>query len=294
MYYFLNRIIKSVELSVKSKKYIDFESGDYLEERIPQREFFIVYNDSLLIEDDIETFKSFTSSNYNNRLSYMISQKENLIQIQNFRKWVFSKNSQFLNFHSKINYKYLHIMSFCIVIIVNLSLQWNLTQKIKYNIIWPFWINVAHCCLIFYFICVYSLFYYWRKNVFSKKKLRRKTRFSKAMELLSGVTNSEIWPLLWNFFFGVLVIILNQIYFLYAIQVFSIFNLFDTMKLAVKSIWLRWDSFVAVFILIIILILAFNSVGFYFLQTLYSDQIDENLCHLHVLTAARFSDTASE
>lgn len=284
MYKFLSKIIKSIEINVSNETHeVDYNNqGEIIinTERRLQREYFIIYNDSLLIESDINEIKEEAPSDYNDRLIYVFNNINRLIQIQNFRKWIFYIDNKWLSFQSNINYHTVLILSFIVVLFINLVLHWTLDIYNSNDLNWAYWVNVGHCAFLAYFIIFYLYFSFLKDNDFSST-IKKKSYFQKIKNLAISTIDFQIFPLIWNFLVGILAIIRSDWYFLYSIQLFSVFVLFQTMRLAVKSLQLRAGSFIAVLILIIILIFFFNSIAFYFFIDLYNEG-SENLCHNYI------------
>ncbi len=90
---------------------------------------------------------------------------------------------------------------------------------------------------------------------------------------------AEIFPFVWNFFFGGLALLFENLSFLFALQLFTIFNISPTMSSVLYSVRIRYKQFASTGFLLVILMLFYASVTFFFFRDeLYNKEIDENIC----------------
>lgn len=110
-------------------------------------------------------------------------------------------------------------------------------------------------------------------------QLRKSSKYSKNSYtdnlkiILSYIFNEEIFPFIWNFMFGLIAYITLD--FIYALQLFTIFNIFPTMSSVLYAVRIRYKQFLSTFFLLVILMLFYASITIYFFKASLTDE--ENL-----------------
>lgn len=253
--------------------------------------FFIITRESLYLDDELD-FNDIAKKcpyNYTAKLNNLILIAKDLKMIQAYRKKIESCNSTVTEFMSKFPYNYIKFISIVITICINISLQWELTDKnynnLNYNYrnSWPYYLNIAHIVILFFSLLNLYIFSYIKNSIDEDRRYsHNKSIKNKLFFLLKILTSKNRYLLLYfNFIFGCLALISKKFIFCYALQLFTIIFMISIMQTAVISIKLKYKSFLAVLILIVIFITIFSSIAFYFKRELfnYDDNVNENLCH---------------
>ena len=250
-------------------KYREFFNTKYMEEVIEFRNknmdkvqdiekvFFLVHPDSLYIKPfDIDLFLSKADyENFNTKLNCLLDFYPELNQLIEMRKTL-SKKMLAL---SQINYSNMEWINAAWAIVTNLLYVFGNKDSITYIIMLISAFGHIGCLSLlvlnwFIFECIkkskvkdfkFSIFFYLKLIIFS-------------------LVNTEILPFIWTLFFGVLGILSEETHFLFSLQLFPIFILFEMMRNVLDAIKTRYKQFLSVAVLIIILILFFSGITYYF------------------------------
>jgi hypothetical protein len=196
------------------------------------------------------------------------------------RKILWNYNSFILNFLYKLNYRQFEIfsafmsLSTCSLMILSIRYIEDgiLFDRYKQYI---YIVGISHLIILGMIIINWLSFTIFKRANFSLEERGLKRIFNTFSLLLDG----EIFPFIWNFIFGFLAILHKHLYFMYALQLFTIFNIFPTMSSVLYAVRIRYKQFLSTGFLLIILILFYSSVTFYFFRDgLYNEEIKENIC----------------
>jgi hypothetical protein len=80
--------------------------------------------------------------------------------------------------------------------------------------------------------------------------------------------NMEIFPFVATLIVGIPAILINKLRFLFSLQLFPIFNIFDTIRSVLYSIQVRYKQFLSTAFLLVILILFYASVTLFYFRTM--------------------------
>lgn len=99
------------------------------------------------------------------------------------------------------------------------------------------------------------------------------------------IAESEIAPLGWNLITGAIAIINIKFHFIFSLQLFTVFSLFETMQTVIYSVRIRYMQFLSVGLLMMIFSLFFANVKFYWFTNANSDEcITFTQCFLSIVT----------
>ena len=265
-------IVFAKENSIDDKelfKYRDFFNFKFMEEVIELRNknfskiqdiekvFFLVHPDSLYIKpSDIDLFlQKAVYDNFNTKLLSLLDYYPELNQLIEMRKTL-SKNMLSL---SQINYSNMEYINALWAIITNLLYTFGKKDSIAY-----FLISISafsHIIFLSLLILNWFIFQCIKK---SKAKDFHFSIFLFLKFLFFSLFNTEILPFIWTLLFGILGSINDNTHFLYSLQLFPIFILFEMMRNILDAVQARYKQFLSVAFLIIIGILFFSSVTYYF------------------------------
>ena len=248
-------------------KYSDFFNSKYLKEVVDVRNknfgkiqeieqvFFLVHPDSLYLKPfDIDIFlKKAVYENFNTKLTSLLDYYPEVNQLIEMRKTL-SKKMLAL---SQINYYKMEWINAIWAIITNLCFAFGSQDSITY---------VMMLLSAFgHIICLSLLVLNWFIFECIKKSKIKDFHFSIFFYIkliFFSLFNTEILPFIWTLLFGVLGILTEETHFLFSLQLFPIFSLFEIMWTIPDSISSRYQQFLSVFFLIIILILFFSSIAY--------------------------------
>ena len=222
-----------------------------------EKVFFLVHPDSLYLKPfDIELFLSKADyENFNTKLNCLLDYYPELNQLIEMRKTL-SKKMLAL---SQINYSNMEWINAAWAIVTNLLYVFGNKDSITYIIM-----------LISAFghiICLSLLVLNWFIFECIKKSKVKDFKFSIFFYLkliFVSLFNTEILPFIWTLLFGVLGVLTEETHFLFSLQLFPIFTLFEMMRNVLDAIKTRYKQFLSVAVLIIILILFFSGITYYF------------------------------
>ena len=278
-YKFCSSLTRETEISFvedKSKedkelfKYRDFFSSTYMKEVIEFRNkncakiqnfenvFFLVHPDSLYIKDfDTDLFlQKATYDNFNTKLSCILDYYPKLNQLIEMRKTL-SKNMLEL---SQINYINMELISAAWATLTNVCFAFHEGKgKLYYVMMFSVF---THIIFLSFLILNWFVFEFIKKSKSSKDGRVGFTEFFKLV--FFSLINPEVFPFLWSLFFGVLGCISEDTHFLFCLQLFPIFTLFDMMRNVLDAIKARYNQFLSTLFLIIILILFSSAITFHF------------------------------
>jgi hypothetical protein len=92
------------------------------------------------------------------------------------------------------------------------------------------------------------------------------------------VKKNKLLPFFWNIILSIMAA-LTEIYFIYIIQIFIIFNLSSTLRNLISSVAFRGGQLVSVFYFSVIVNLCLASIAFYYFEEDFSKAIDSKMPH---------------
>ena len=277
-YKFCTALTRETEISFvedKSKedkelfKYRGFFSSTYMKEVIEFRNkncakiqnfenvFFLVHPDSLYIKpSDTDLFlQKATYDNFNTKLTCILDYYSELNQLIEMRKTL-SKNMLAL---SQINYIHMELINAGWAMLTNIIFAFGKAQGTAYYLMMGS--AVTHIGFLVLLILNWYVFQCIKK---SKTKDFHFTFLNFIKLLFTSLFNPEVFPFIWTLLFGILGCIGPKTHFLFSLQLFPIFTLFDMMRNVLDAVKARYNQFLSTGFLIIILILFSSGITFYF------------------------------
>ena len=293
-YKFCTALTRETEISFvedKSKedkelfKYRDFFSATYMKEVIEFRNkncakiqnfenvFFLVHPDSLYIKDsDTDLFLQKASyDNFNTKLSCILDYYPKLNQLIEMRKTL-SKNMLAL---SQINYIDMELISAGWAILTNVCYAFHEGKGNLYYVMLSS--AILHIVFLAFLILNWFVFECIKKSKSSKDF--RFTVFVFLKLFFTSLVNPEVFAFIWSLTFGILGCLGEDTHFLFCLQLFPIFTLFDMMRNVLDAIKARYNQFLSTLFLIIILILFSSAITFHFFN--YNSEGDQ-LCSTYL------------
>ena len=277
-YKFCTSLTRETEISFvedKSKedkelfKYRYFFSSTYMKEVIEFRNkncskiqnfenvYFLVHPDSLYIKpSDTDLFLQKASyDNFNTKLTCILDYYSELNQLIEMRKTL-SKNMLAL---SQINYIQMELINAGWAMVTNVIFAFGKAQGTAY------YLMMGSAFTHIGFLSLLILNWYIFECIKKSKTKDFKFTFLNFIKLLfTSIFNPEVFPFIWTLVFGVLGCIGPKTHFLFSLQLFPIFTLFDMMRNVLDAVKARYDQFLSTGFLIIILILFSSGITFYF------------------------------
>ena len=250
-------------------KYREFFNTKYMEQVIEFRNknldkvqdiekvFFLVHPDSLYLKSsDIDLFLSKADyENFNTKLNCLLDYYPELNQLIEMRKTL-SKKMLAL---SQINYSNMEWINAIWAIVTNLLYVFGNKDSITYIIMLIS--AFGHIACLSLLVLNWFIFECIKK---SKVKDFKFSIFFYIKLIFFSLFNTEILPFIWTLLFGVLGILREETHFLFSLQLFPIFILFEMMRNVLDAIKTRYKQFLSVAVLIVILILFFSGITYYF------------------------------
>lgn len=135
-----------------------------------------------------------------------------------------------------------------------------------------------HIIILVFLIVNWLAFAVIKLNKFSHKR-KEYSLYEKVIHYLQLLMHKEIFPFIWNLLFGLIAMSKKDYFFIFSLQLFTIFNLFPTMQSVIYSVRVRYKQFLSAGLLITIIILFYSSISFYLLRNeFYNSDLDENIC----------------
>ena len=235
---------------------IEFRNKNFNRTEV-EKVFFLVHPDSLYIKPfDIKLFlQKAVYDNFNTKLLSILDYYPELNQLIEMRKTL-TKNMLAL---SQINYLNMEYISAIWAIITNLIYTFGKPDTFAYILLAiSAYSHILFLCLT---IINWISFQYIKK---SKAKDYKPSTGNFIKFILISLFNTEILPFIWSLIFGIIASIDDDTHFLYSLQLFPIFTLFDMMRSILDAVRERYKQFLSVAFLIIIGILVFSSITYYF------------------------------
>ena len=281
-YTFCSTLIKVNEISFTEDKqrdekeiyrYRNFFSKKFKEEVLDYRNnhsskktkfdnvFFMEHPDSLYLENlDINTFLEKASyDNFNVKLNCILQYYPSLSRIIEMKK-MFNGNA-ILKLLFQLPYSKLEIANALLSMITNILLIFSERGNIFHKLIFPY--ALTHIILLILLVLNWYTF-----NVINYIKwIEKDVTFYKLVKFVgNSMFNMEIFCFIWALFWGILAITHEKLHFLFSLQLFVIFNLFQTMQSVLLTLKARYDQFLSTAFLLVILILFYSGITFYFFK----------------------------
>ena len=212
----------------------------------------------------------------NHKLYFLIKSIPELEDTLNIRMYFHKYHPLFYKIQ-KIQFIYKGIISVLLVILINilsllsLKLTPNNDGKLNFDLL----INLISVINMIYssFIIVIS-FWYKATNLSKfthKRLLKQGDDFSKEkiIDYLNIFREQEITLFLWNLIFGILGFLNDNLRFFYSIQLFTVFNLSQTMRIVIKTLEIKYTQFLATFVLIMIISLFYANLSFLYYRDFF-------------------------
>ena len=273
-YLFCTTLIKVNEISFtedKSKdekelyRYKNFFSTKYKEEVLDKRNnhsgkktkfnnvFFMEHPDSLYLEDiDAKTFLEKASyDNFNIKLNCILDYYPEMNKMFNGNK--------LLKFLFQLPYKKLEVANAILTLVTSTLMVLSTGDNIFSQMMFPF--TLVHLIMLSLLVINWFTF----KIITYIKWEEKEFTFLKLIKfIMNSIFNMEIFCFAWALFWGSVAITNVKLYFLFSLQPFVIFNLFQTMKTILLTMKAKYAQFLSTFFLLVIVILFYSGITFYF------------------------------
>ena len=203
---------------------------------------------------------------------------------------------------NNINFYVLEVITFLLTLIINLIMISVLEgegdvlygdEKVNFLLKDLGYINCIYniICVILWLIAKYKLLYmtecqkmlkaYEDQNKENDEE-EKEISLSFGDKLKAGFTvlvkKNKLLPFFWNILLS-LIAAATEIYFIYIIQIFIIFNLSSTLRNLISSIAFRGGQLISVFYFSVIVNLCLASIAFYYFEEDFSKAIDSKMPH---------------
>ena len=319
-YRFFSKIVKEVEVFYKPKENLSelerrkfkefFESNDVFEKEEEsfrellqskgnvQKVVYLVHPDSLFVQEkDMIRFKNSAPFDKNEKLNFVLQylpQFESDIQM---RQNLWERKNKFLNILYLIDYRYTSYISIFLAVAVNIvilisffyegktysipgetdktEIKW--TRK-ELNSRYIFLISLAH--IFFIIITIINWVYFTLLKIDDQEE-----KVSVIEFLYDAIFDSDIGCLIWNLIIGLIAMISIHFHFIYSMQLFTVFTLFETMQTVIYSVRIRYRQFLSAGLLMMIFSMFFAMVKFYWFTNENSEEcVTYGQCFLSIVT----------
>lgn len=239
------------------KQVVEFRNKNCSKELSLNNVFFIVHPDSLYLKSsDTELFLQNASyDNSNAKLTCLLNYYPEINTLIELRKTL-SKEMLTL---SQINYYQMEIYNALWAVFTNVCLAFRTPGGfIHYIMLLSAFLHIIALCLL---ILNWLVFY-----LIKESKRPKNENSNKCLLIFTSFFNPEVFPFTWTLLFGILGCIGEKWRFLFSLQLFPIFTLFDTMKSVLEAVKVRYNQFLSTGFLLVILILFYAALTFYFFR----------------------------
>lgn len=279
----LSKFKEIFEKPILVKIYEDLETSEDKDKYLLDKVIFLIHKNSIFqTKRDIDDFIAIAPyDNFNTKLNFLLEYFPTLNNNIELRKVLQQKNSEILNYLYHINYGNLVMISAFVSTITCLILAFSLHYDENMNLhfpgrVWVYSISILHLTFLLFFIINWFGFNIYKLYAVQNSGEAGISFFSQVFSLFF---KEDIFLLLWNFFFGFLALLDEKMNFLFALQLFSIFNIFPTMSSVIYAVRIRYKQFLSTAFLLLILILFYSAISyFYFRDELFNDELKENIC----------------
>ena len=244
-------------------KVINFRNSNCSKKTNFENVFFMVHPDSLFLEqrDTISFLQKADYTNFNAKLNSILNYYSEIDNLIMMRKSL--NNNKLLLFLFQIRYPDLEIVNAACAIFTNICLIYGKNNNFFSTVMIPF----AFLHLIF----LSALILNWYTFTYMKhlQLITEKENFWDFFSFIfSSMFNMEIFPFVATLLVGIPAILFKKFRFLFSLQLFPIFNIFDTIRSVLFSIKVRYKQFLSTAFLLVILILFYASVTLFYFRTL--------------------------
>ena len=286
----------------KDKIFVSFDDDDkkneeeeYITEDKTPITVFLVHSDVLRLQPkDFNRFAS--TAPYEEpieKLKHLLRYIPKLEQMIQFKKEIATKKNDLYESLSTLNYGVILIYSAIFSLIVNcvmlfscyynrtmLSTSATLVPYERYSNI-VFYLNLLH--LILLLLAFINWFHFRDFTLLYAKKVDKIDRLLVIERFL--LHDFDVFLLFWNFFWGIIALLLPSFHFAYSLQLFCIFGLFETMKTVLTSVQVRSTQFFSAGLAILILSIFFTAIKFYWFCDPTTAECERFLyCYLTMIT----------
>ena len=253
---------------------------------------FFVHPDSLyLSKDDFDEFLQRASyDNYNVKLNCILSYYPELNKIIGLKKTLKESGIGPFKYLCDINYKQLEIVNIIFAVITNICLAFQNGTNVYSYVLNPF--------ALFHLICLIIVIITWYISEILKQSgdseeeqlqigeneeeneetstwsdIKNSKVLSTVYTLVLAAGDPEILPFIWTALFGLFALLWQRFEFLFSLQLFPIFTIFETMWSVIDAVKVRYKQFISTAFLLVILILFYGALTFYFFR--YDDSGEE-------------------
>lgn len=291
-YLFCSTLVKVNEISFTEDKsrdekelyrYKNFFSKNYKEDVLDKRNdhsgkktqfnniFFMEHPDSLYLEEiDAKAFLEKASyDNFNIKLNCILDYYPEMNKIIEMKK-MFNEN-KILKFLFQLPYKKLEVVNAILTLVTCALLVLSKKGNIFSQMLFPF--ALVHLILLLLLVINWFTF---KIIIYVKWEEKELTSLKLIKFMMNSIFDMEIFCFAWALFWGAIAITSVKLYFLFSLQPFVIFNLFQTMKTILLTMKEKYAQFLSSFFLLVIIILCYSGITFYF----FNENDDGSLlCH---------------
>jgi hypothetical protein len=311
IYRLFNKIIKSVEIVI-NPKIEKFEANDgyksFLEE-IPSQ-IKTIYNEGDIIkstttlksieketkevkgglkrvhfqitsegvfitQDDVDKFiDQAPFDKEHTKLDALLEYYNYIKTIISVRKKLYNSKSTILSAVLKINYYWVEYFSIFMSAVVNLIIIASIYSSTEVTVdpfyFLSFYCSLTHLVVLFIALCTLVPVEIYKLNVYNKTVPQQN-----QLDLFRFVTSflpKSSYVIFWNFILGVIAISNHNLNFVYALQLFSIFSIFPTMRSVLTAVEDKWREFLSAGLLILILLLFYAFVSVIYFQDKFNNE----------------------
>ena len=246
------------------KEVLDFRNKHCSKKTKYENVFFMVHPDSLYLQpsDTTRFLEKASYTNFNVKLNCILDYYPEISKLIEMRKMLSSYHILLFLFH--LPYSSLEIVNTLFACVTNLCLIMSKEGSIFSRLMIPF--AITHLVLLFFLIINWYSF-----NVIKFVRCRedKVTKLETMKFIVESVCNLEIFCFIWTFVWGMFAVLSSNLHFLFSLQLFSIFNIFPTMRSVLFAVKVKLNQFASTGFLLVILILFYAAVTFYFFK--YND-----------------------
>lgn len=230
---------------------------------------FIAHPDTLFIEKgDRENFIQIAPyDHFNEKLNYFLEYFDTFRNKLLMRKILWETESWFLNKIYRINYSNMEIVSAFFSLIVNILMLVSVNYKdTKKDIIdFPLEMMDLQIAIFHNFFLIFLIINWYSFKIYETSKFEKVSEsfFGKLSKFSGLLLKTEILPFIWNLFFGLLAVSFESLQFLFAIQLFTIFNIVPTMSSVLYAVRIRYKQFASTAYMLIILVFLYTAITYY-------------------------------
>ena len=167
--------------------------------------------------------------------------------------------NKLLKFLFQLPYKKLEVANAILTLVTSTLMVLSTGDNIFSQMMFPF--TLVHLIMLLLLVINWFTF----KIITYIKWEEKEFTFLKLIKfIMNSIFNMEIFCFAWALFWGSVAITNVKLYFLFSLQPFVIFNLFQTMKTILLTMKAKYAQFLSTFFLLVIVILFYSGITFYF------------------------------